>query len=140
VSRSLRGNSNTMDNIANMLTIIRNAQRVKHTSVKVPYSKVNFGIAEVLKKEGKVGGIELKKRGEKARIIITLSYDESGEAVIEDIQRVSKSGKRVYAGYQNMPGGRQERGLAILSTPKGIMTDKEAKKQKVGGEILCKVI
>lgn len=129
-----------MDNIANMLTIIRNAQRVKHTSVKVPYSKVNFGIAEVLKKEGKVGGIELKKRGEKARIIITLAYAESGEAVIRDIQRVSSSGKRVYAGYKDMPGTKQERALAILSTPKGIMTAQGAKKQKVGGEILCKVM
>ena len=129
-----------MDNIANMLTIIRNAQRVKHASVKVPYSKVNFGIAEVLKKEGKVGGIELKKRGEKARIIITLAYEDTGEAVIEDIQRVSSSGKRVYAGYADIPGERQERGLTILSTPKGIMTGQEAKKQKVGGEILCKVI
>lgn len=129
-----------MDNIANMLTIIRNAQRVKHTSVKVPYSKVNFGIAEVLKKEGRVHSIELKKRGEKARIIITLSYTDTGDGAIEDIQRVSSSGKRVYAGYRDIPGGRQERGLAILSTPQGIMTAEEAKRQKVGGEILCKVI
>jgi len=129
-----------MDNIANMLTIIRNAQRVKHASVKVPYSKVNFGIAEVLKKEGMVGSIELKKRGEKARIIITLSYEDTGEAAIEDIQRVSTSGKRIYAGYRDTPGGRWERGLVILSTPQGIMTAREAKKQKVGGEILCKVI
>lgn len=129
-----------MDNIADMLTIIRNAQAVKHTSVKVPYSKVNFGIVEVLKKEEKVKNVELKKRGEKARIIIDLAYDDTGEAAIEDIQRVSSPGKRVYASYRDVVVGKQDRGLTILSTPKGIMTSKEAKKQKVGGEILCKVL
>ena len=128
-----------MDNIANMLTIIRNAQAVKKESVKAPYSKVNFGIAEILKKEGWVKGVELKKRGEKSWVIINLSYDKDGMPGITEIKRVSKLGKRVYVGYKEIPVVRQGYGLAVLSTQNGIIAGKDARKQKVGGEILCKV-
>ena len=128
-----------MDNIANMLTIIRNAQAVKKESVKVPYSKVNFGISEILKKEGWVKSVELKKRGEKSWIIINLSYDKEGMPEIKEIKRISKPGKRVYVGYKEIPVVSQGYGIAVLSTQNGIIAGKDARKQKVGGEILCKV-
>lgn len=129
-----------MDKASDMLTIIRNAQRVKHQSVKAPYSKVNFGIADILKKEGWVKDIEIKKRGEKSWIIIGLAYNnKDGEPVIRNIQKVSKPGKRIYVGYKEVPIISQGYGLAVLSTQRGIMTGKDARKQKVGGEVLCKV-
>ena len=128
-----------MDLIANMLTIIRNAQAVKKESVKAPYSKVNLGISEVLKKEGWIKGVEIKKRGEKSWIIINLSYDKDGMPEIKEIKRVSKLGKRIYVGYRDIPVIRQGYGLAVLSTQNGIIAGKDARKQKVGGEILCKV-
>lgn len=128
-----------MDNIANMLTIIRNAQAVKKESVKAPYSKVNFGISEILKKEGWVKSVELKKRGEKSWIIINLSYNKEGMPEIKEIKRISKPGKRVYVGYKEIPVVSQGYGIAVLSTQNGIIAGKDARKQKVGGEILCKV-
>jgi len=128
-----------MDNIANMLTIIRNAQAVKKESVKAPYSKVNFGISEILKKEGWVKSVELKKRGEKSWIIINLAYNKEGMPEIKEIKRISKPGKRVYVGYKEIPVVSQGYGIAVLSTQNGIIAGKDARKQKVGGEILCKV-
>ena len=131
---------NNMDLIADMLTIIRNAQLAKRATAKVPYSKVNFGVLEILKKEGWVKNLELKKRGEKAWIIVELAYENDGSPVIHDIQRISKQGQRMYSGYKEIPIIIQGYGLAVISTPNGIMTGKEARKQKVGGEILCKVL
>lgn len=128
-----------MDQIADMLTIIRNALPVKQSSVKAPYSKVNFGIAEILKKEGRIKDIELKKRGEKTWIIIELAYNSDGDPAIREIKKISKPGKRVYVGYKKIPVVSYGYGLAILSTPQGIITGREARKQKTGGEILCKV-
>ena len=128
-----------MDTVADMLTIIRNAQAVRKESVKAPYSKVNFGIAETLKTEGWIKSVELKKRGEKSWIILELIYDANKEPGITDIQRVSKLGKRVYVKFNAIPRVRQGYGVAIISTPKGIMTGKEAKRQGVGGEVLCVV-
>lgn len=126
-----------MDNIANMLTAIRNAKDVKHPSVRVVYSKVNLGIAEILKKERFIEDVQTKSRGGKQWLIISLKYDKSGKAYINDLERVSKSGKRVYVDY-NIPKVRYGYGVAIVSTSKGIMTDKDARKEKVGGELLCK--
>lgn len=131
---------NNMDLTADMLTIIRNAQLAKRATAKAPYSKVNFGISEILKKEGWVKNLELKKRGEKAWIIIELAYESDGAPVIRDIQKISKQGQRMYAGYKEIPTIIQGYGLVVISTPNGIMTGKEARKQKVGGEILCKVL
>ena len=128
-----------MDNIANMLTTIRNAQAVNAESAKAPYSKVNLGIAEILKSEGLINNLEIKKRGEKSWLILELKYNEDKSPAIADIQRASKSGKRVYVGYKKIFTVKQGHGLAIVSTPNGIMTGREARKSKLGGEILCKV-
>lgn len=128
-----------MDTTSDMLTIIRNAQAVKRASVKASYSGVNFGIADVLRKEGWVKSVELKKRGEKSWIIIELAYGDDGLPAIEGIEKVSKPGKRIYVGYKEIPVVKQGYGVAVISTPGGIMTGVEAKKKKVGGEVLCRV-
>lgn len=128
-----------MDNIANMLTIIRNAQAAKRASTKAPHSRVNFAVAQILKQGGWINNIELKKRGEKSWIIIDLAYPDDGYGAISGIERVSKAGKRIYAGYKDLLPVKQGFGLLIVSTPQGIMTGSQAKKKKLGGEILCKV-
>lgn len=127
-----------MDLISNMLTTIRNAKDVKHPSVRVAYSKVNFGIADVLKKEGFVEDVQIKSRGGKQWLIINLKYDKNGEAAINDVLMVSKPGKRIYTN-RRVRQVRYGYGIAIISTPQGIITDREARKNKVGGEVLCKV-
>lgn len=135
----LENQAGNMDPIANMLTSIRNAQAVKHESVRVPYSKVNFGILETLKREGWIENIELKKKEGKSILSLKLKYTEDGRPKISALQRVSKLGKRIYVKKDEIPSVRNNYGLAILSTPQGIMTGKEARKRKVGGEVLCKI-
>ena len=129
-----------MDIISDMLISIKNAQAVKRASVKSPYSKVNFAIAEILKSEGIIQDVTLKKRDEKSWIIIGLSYEGDVDgAVRRGLKRISKPGKRMYVGYKKFSSARRGGGIMILSTPKGIMKDTEARKQKVGGEILCEI-
>jgi small subunit ribosomal protein S8 len=128
-----------MDNIANMLTIIRNAVAVEHASVKAPYSKVNLGICEVLKNEGFIKDFEVKTRGAKNWLIVNLKYDKTGNSVITGIDRVSTPGKRKYIKNGEIFRVKQGYGLAILSTSLGIMKGEEARKNKAGGELLCKI-
>jgi small subunit ribosomal protein S8 len=128
-----------MDTIANMLTIIRNAMMVKHESVRAPYSRVNLGISEILKNNGWVKEVSVKKRGEKKWLVITLQYNEDEKSAITGIRRLSKPGQRKYVKQGEIPNVRSGYGLLIISTSKGIMTEKEARKASVGGEILCEV-
>lgn len=128
-----------MDNIANLLTTIRNAQAVKHETVKVPYSKVGFGIVEIFAKEGWIEKVEVKERGKKLFMILTLKYDKEKLPAILGLKRISKPGKRVYVGYEDLRNVRQGYGISILSTSKGIVTNKQAKAEKLGGELLCEV-
>lgn len=127
-----------MDPIADMLTIIRNAQAVLKETAVVPYSEIKFEIAKVLKKESFIG--EIEKKGKKVRktIEIKLKYKDK-EPVISGLKRVSKPGQRIYTAAGKIKGIRGGYGMAIISTSKGLMTDKEARKQNLGGEILCKV-
>lgn len=127
-----------MDPIADMLTIIRNAQAVLKETAVVPYSEIKFEIAKVLKKENFIG--EIEKKGKKVRktIEIKLKYKDK-EPAISGLKRVSKPGQRIYTGAGKIKGIRGGYGMAIISTSKGLMTDKEARKQNLGGEILCKV-
>lgn len=126
-----------MDNIANALTIIRNGLMVKKETVKTPYTKVISGIAEVLKKEGWIKDFEIKEKGSKSFVIYTLKYQDDFLPEIAAIQRISKPGKRVYVSYKEIPAVRSGYGTAVLSTPKGIISGKQARKEKVGGELLC---
>jgi small subunit ribosomal protein S8 len=125
------------DPISDMLTRIRNASMVRKTEVRVPYSNIKFAIAKILKEEGYVGTIE-KVDVNHGEIKIGLRY-EAGASTIRNITRVSKPGRRAYAGYEDLPRVLSGHGIAIVSTSRGVMTNKEARKRKLGGEVLCEV-
>lgn len=126
------------DPIADILTRIRNALTAKHETVEVPASKIKVAIAEILVKEGYVKGFEIVEGAVQDNIVITLKYAPvKGQHVVTGLKRVSTPGLRVYAGVDNLPKVLNGMGIAILSTSKGILTDKEAKAQHVGGEVLA---
>ncbi len=128
------------DPIADMLTRVRNAITAKHETVLVPASKEKLTIAEILKKEGYIVNYELEESGSAQKNInIVLKYTENGESVIQGLKRISKPGLRVYAGASNLPKVISGLGIAIVSTNKGILTDKEARNAGVGGEVLAYV-
>ena len=129
---------NLTDPIADMLTRIRNAVRAKHTTVDVPYSKVKNEIAKILLEEGFVADTELVENGTQKNIRITLKYKDS-KSVIQGLKRISKPGLRIYAEKEELPRVLNGLGIAIISTSKGIVTDKEARKLNVGGEVMAYV-
>lgn len=126
------------DPIADMLTRIRNAQMVEKVSVSMPSSKVKVAIAQVLKDEGYIDDFAVKADGAKAELNIALKY-YAGRSVIERLERVSKPGLRVYRGRNEIPQVMNGLGVAIVSTPKGVMTDRKARATGVGGEVICYV-
>ena len=126
------------DPIADLLTRIRNAQMVAKSTVVVPSSKVKVAIAQVLKDEGYIDGFQVKADGKKSELEITLKY-YAGRPVIERIERVSRPGLRVYKGCEKLPQVMNGLGVAIMTTPKGVMTDRKARAAGVGGEVLCYV-
>ena len=125
------------DPIADMLTRIRNAGTAKHESVDVPASKMKKSIAEILLKEGYIKAYQLIDDGTQGVIRITLKYLPGKEKAIQGLKRVSKPGLRVYAGAEELPRVLKGLGIAIISTSKGVMTDKAARAQGVGGEVLA---
>ena len=125
------------DPIADMLTRIRNAQLAEKASVSMPSSKLKVAIAAVLKDEGYVEDFAVRQsEGNKTNLDIALKY-YAGRPVIERIERVSKPGLRIYKGCEDIPRVMNGLGVAIVSTPKGVMTDRKARATKVGGEVLC---
>ena len=130
-------NENTTDPIADMLTRIRNANSAKHKTVDVPASKMKTAIAEILFKEGYIKSFEVINNENQGIIRITLKYDEKGTRVIDGIKRISKPGLRVYAGKEELPRVLNGLGIAIISTSKGLKTDKEAREAGMGGEVLA---
>jgi len=126
------------DPIADMLTRIRNAQMVEKTLVSMPASKVKAAIAQVLKDEGYIDGFKVTSEGGKSELQIALKY-YAGRPVIERIERVSKPGLRIYRGRDALPSVQNGLGVAIVTTPKGVMTDRKARATGVGGEVLCYV-
>ncbi len=125
------------DPIADMLTRIRNAQTARHEKVEVPSSKEKRAIADILLSEGYVASVDFAEDGYSGKLVIGLKYGANGAPVIAGLKRVSKPGLRTYAGAANMPKVLGGLGTAIVSTSKGIMTDKQAKAANVGGEVLC---
>ena len=126
------------DPIADMLTRIRNANTAKHDTVEIPASKMKVAIAEILLKEGFIKAFDIKEEGAYNNIVITLKYgQDKSEKIITGLKRISKPGLRVYAGKDELPRVLGGLGVAIISTNKGILTDKEARKQQVGGEVLA---
>ena len=128
---------NITDPIADMLTRIRNANTSKHKTVDVPASNVKRAIAEILFKEGYIKAFEEIKNENQGTIRVTLKYDEKGNRVIDGLKRISKPGLRVYAACEDLPKVLNGLGIAIISTSKGLKTDKEARQLGVGGEVLA---
>ena len=126
------------DPIGDMLARIKNSQLRNHKKVEMPSSNFKMKIADVLKNEGYINGFNIDKNENKQVLIIDLKYN-SGSPVISVIERVSKPGRRVFSSAQSLPKINNGLGIAIISTPKGVMTDIDARKQRVGGEIICKV-
>lgn len=124
-----------VDPITDMLNRIRNAQAVLHKTVSIPFSKIKYEIAKILEKQEFVKKIEKKGRTPKRFIEITLKYP----TVISGLKRVSKPGQRIYTPAKKIKGSKGGYGILIISTPKGLMTDKEARKKKLGGEIICEI-
>lgn len=127
------------DPIADMLTRIRNALMVKKETVEIPSSNMKKAIADILLKEGYVKDVRFEEDGYNGKLVLTLKYTDKHQSVISGLERVSKPGLRTYSGAANMPKVLGGYGIAIISTNKGIMTDKQAKAQNVGGEVLCYV-
>ena len=126
------------DPIADMLTRIRNANTAKHDTVSIPASKIKASIAEILLQEGYIKAYEIQEEGTRKNILVTLKYGkDKNEKVIHGLSRISKPGLRVYAGAEEMPKVLGGLGIAIISTSKGLMTDKEARKAAIGGEVLA---
>jgi small subunit ribosomal protein S8 len=126
------------DPIADMLTRIRNAQSVEKAVVSMPSSKLKVAIAQVLKDEGYIDGFSVRSEGAKTELEIALKY-YAGRPVIERIERVSRPGLRIYKGRDAIPQVMNGLGVAIVTTPKGVMTDRKARATGVGGEVLCYV-
>lgn len=126
------------DPIADMLTRIRNGQQAQKTSVTMPASKLKLAIAKVLKDEGYIDDFAVRADGAKSSLDVALKY-YAGRPVIERIERVSRPGLRVYKGSDDLPRVMNGLGVAIVSTPKGVMTDRAARASRVGGEVICVV-
>ena len=125
------------DPIADLLTRIRNANSAKHESVDVPASKTKKAIVEILNNEGYIKGYQVIEDGKQGVIRITLKYGANNEKVLSGLKRISKPGLRIYAGVDEMPKVLKGLGIAIVSTSKGIMTDKQARAEHIGGEVLA---
>ena len=126
------------DPIGDMLARLKNSQIRNHKKVELPSSKFKIQIAEILKSEGYIVDYKIHNEGQKTNLHINLKYN-SGNPVINSIERVSKPGRRVFSSAESLPKINNGLGIAIVSTPKGVMTDIDARKQNIGGEIICKV-
>ena len=125
------------DVIADMLTRIRNANSAKHETVDIPASGMKKSIADILKEEGYIAGYQIIEDGKQGIIRITLKYGRGKQKVIQGLRRVSKPGLRIYSNCEDMPKVLKGLGIAILSTSHGVITDKQARAEKVGGEVLA---
>ena len=128
-----------IDPLADMLTRIRNAQMVSKGEVLVPYSKLKFEVAKILKHENYLGNVEVDQQAKFPQLKITLKYDDNKDPVIKSIRRISKPGQRVYVNKNKISSVLNNLGLSIISTSSGLMTSKEAKRKGIGGEILCEI-
>lgn len=127
------------DPIADMLTRIRNANLVSHETVEMPSSKLKVELAKLLKEEGYIVDYSVKKEGKFSFLTITLKYDEKQKPVISNLKRISKPGLRNYCKSKDLPKVFGGLGIAIISTSKGLLTDRKARKENLGGEVLCYV-
>jgi small subunit ribosomal protein S8 len=130
----------TTDPIADMLTRIRNGIGARHQRVDMPSSKLKLELARILKEEGYISNFKLGEEGKKKVLKIFLRYSAEGRSVISELERISKPGRRVYVGAREIPKVLGGLGVNILTTPRGVMTGKSARKAGVGGEVLCSIL
>ena len=128
-----------IDTLADMLTRIRNATLRRHETVEMPVSKLKLEVAKVLQREGFIRNFHVAKGQPTDLLQIQLRYFSENQVVISGLRRVSRAGRRVYVGKDEIPSVKGGMGIAILSTPNGVMTDRESRRQKTGGEVLCYV-
>ena len=129
----------TTDPIADMLTRIRNANSARHITVEIPASKLKLAIAQILLDEGYIKSFEKIEDGKQGMIQVTLKYDEKGKGVISGLKRISKPGLRIYVSCEELPQVLNGLGIALVSTSKGIKTDRDARREGLGGEVLAYV-
>lgn len=127
------------DPISDMLTRIRNGIHAHKDVVEVPYSKIKLSVLKILEEEGYVRSVNLVSQGPSSKILVNLKYTSERESVISNLDRVSKPGRRIYLGYKEFKPVLSGMGVLVLSTSRGLMSDKKAKEHKVGGEVLCSV-
>jgi small subunit ribosomal protein S8 len=127
------------DPLADLLTRVRNATRISQDVTSMPHSKLKEAVAQVFKEQGYVTDVTVAGEGVRKRLVITLKYAASGQSVLTDAQRVSRPGRRVYRRHDDIKQVRAGLGVAVISTPRGVMADSSARQKKVGGEILCAV-
>ncbi len=127
------------DPIADMLARIRNAGRAGHREVALPSSRMKHSIASVLQKEGLLGEVRVEERAGHPTLVLGIRYGEGGRPLIDGLRRASRPGRRVYVGRAEVPRVRRGLGVAVLSTSKGVLSDRDAREQSVGGELLCEV-
>ncbi|MFN4033928.1 MAG: 30S ribosomal protein S8 [Fimbriimonadales bacterium] len=125
------------DPIADMLTRIRNGAQARKASVEIPGSRLKTQIADLLKKEGFIRGYEVKQDGVRSTLIVHLKYTPRGESVIQHLERVSKPGRRIYAPVEELRPIKRGLGTAIVSTSQGLLPDRECRKRRIGGEVIC---
>jgi small subunit ribosomal protein S8 len=128
-----------MDPFADFLTRIRNGLRNRQKEVTAPYARLKYELARVLLEEGFISNFQVDGEGIRKRIIIALKYDDSGASVIRGLQLVSRQSRRVYVGTDAVPKVIGGLGVSVLTTPRGVMTDKDARRKHAGGEVLCRV-
>lgn len=128
-----------MDPIADMLTRIRNAKATGHETVTIPYSQIKSAILAILRRENFIAGFEKKGKKVRKSIMVTLKYAKDGSSAISAITRISKPGQRVYKPAAKIHSVREGFGIAVISTPEGLLTDKEARRKRIGGEVICEV-
>ncbi|MBN1769865.1 MAG: 30S ribosomal protein S8 [Deltaproteobacteria bacterium] len=129
----------TSDPIADLLTRVMNGHRARHANVHAPYSRLKEAICGVLRHEGYIRDFEKTTVSGHPALLVTLAYDAARKPAILGVRRVSRPGRRVYVGADELPQVRSGLGVAVLTTPKGVMSDGEARKQRLGGELLCEI-
>jgi len=128
-----------LDSFADFLTRIRNGLRIRQKEVSAPYARLKYELARVLLEEGFISNFQVEGEGHTKRIIVSLKYDEDGASVIRGLELISRQSRRLHVGADDLPSVIGGLGVAILTTSRGVMTDRDARRKRVGGEPLCKV-
>lgn len=130
---------NTTDPIADMLTRIRNASQARHPSVEVPFSNIKLALAKIMEQEGYIGNHDIREDGNRKFLRVQLKYDSQRRPVVNGLRRLSRPGRRVYAGMHDIPRVLGGMGTVVISTNRGIMTGREARRRHLGGELLAEI-